>query len=105
MFFFCYGIICYVIWSDNMKYLFGYLFIINLISLIIYAVDKFSATRNANRVRESILLFSGFIGGALGSLISMILFRHKTRKKRFVVLNILFLLMWCYLTYMFYRNG
>lgn len=88
-----------------MKYLFGYLFIVNLISLIGYAIDKYSATRNANRIRESLLLFGGFIGGALGSLISMILFRHKTRKKRFVILNILFLLMWCYLIYMFYRNG
>ena len=88
-----------------MKYLFGYLFIVNFISLIGYAIDKYSATRNANRIRESLLLFGGFVGGVLGSLISMILFRHKTRKKRFVILNILFLLMWCYLIYMFYRNG
>lgn len=70
-----------------------------------YAIDKYSAKRNANRVRESLLLFSGFMGGSLGSFISMLLFRHKTRKKRFIMLNIIFMLIWCYLIYMFYRNG
>ena len=90
---------------DNMKYLFCYLFIINLISLIIYGIDKFSASRGASRVRESFLFFFGFIGGALGALISMLLFKHKTRKKRFYILNIIFLLLWSYIIFMFAMNG
>ena len=67
--------------------------------------DKYAASRSENRVRESYLLFSGFIGGVIGSLIGMILFRHKTKKKKFWILNILFMLMWCYIIYMFYINA
>lgn len=88
-----------------MRYLLGYLFIVNLISLIIYVIDKYAANRSENRIRESYLLFFGFIGGVIGSLIGMILFRHKTKKKKFWILNVLFMLMWCYIIYMFYRNG
>ena len=88
-----------------MKYLLCYLFIINIVSLIMYCVDKISAKRNNNRIRESSLLFSSFLGGFIGSLIGMILFRHKTKKKRFWILNVLFMVMWCYIIYMFYRNG
>lgn len=88
-----------------MRYLLGYLFIVNLISLIIYIIDKYAASRSENRIRESYLLFSGFIGGVIGSLIGMILFRHKTKKKKFWILNVLFMLMWCYIIYMFYING
>ena len=88
-----------------MRYLLGYLFVVNLISLIIYIIDKYAASRSENRVRERYLLFSGFIGGVIGSLIGMILFRHKTKKKKFWILNILFMLMWCYIIYMFYING
>lgn len=88
-----------------MRYLLGYLFIVNLISLIIYVIDKYAASRSDNRIRESYLLFSGFFGGVIGSLIGMIMFRHKTKKKKFWILNVLFMLMWCYIIYMFYRNG
>ena len=88
-----------------MRYLLGYLFVVNLISLIIYIIDKYAASRSENRVRESYLLLSGVIGGVIGSLIGMILFRHKTKKKKFWILNILFMLMWCYIIYMFYING
>ena len=88
-----------------MKYLLGYLFVVNLISLIIYIVDKYKAGRSDNRIRESYLFFFSFIGGVIGSFIGMIMFRHKTKKKKFWILNVLFMLMWCYIIYMFYRNG
>lgn len=77
----------------------------NVISLIMYGIDKISAKRNSNRIRESYLFFSSFMGGFLCSLGGMILFRHKTRKKKFWIINILFMIMWCYIIYMFYRNG
>ena len=88
-----------------MKYLLCYLFVMNFISLIMYGLDKLFAKRNSERIREGYLLFSSFMGGFLCSLAGMILFRHKTRKKKFWILNILFMLMWCYIIYMFYRNG
>lgn len=88
-----------------MRYLLGYLFIINLVSLIMYIIDKYAASRSFNRIRESYLLFSSFFGGFIGAFIGMILFRHKTRKKKFWLLNFIFMLIWFYLMYMFYRNG
>ena len=88
-----------------MKYLLCYLFVLNFIGIIVYGIDKFKASKALTRTRESILLFIGFLGGCLGSLIGMIIFKHKTKKKKFWFLNLLFILMWCYIIYMFYRNG
>ena len=43
----------------------------------------------------------GFIGGFLGSILAMILFRHKTRKFRFWFLNILFMILWTLVVWRF----
>ena len=61
------------------KYIIPYLIIINIITFILFAVDKFRAMNKQWRIRESVLLGSSIIGGALGGLISMYTFRHKTQ--------------------------
>ena len=88
-----------------MKYLLCYIVLINIISLIMYGLDKLFAIKDLKRIKESYLLFCGFIGGVIGSIMGMILFNHKTRKGKFWGLNILFIMVWCYIIYMFYRNG
>ena len=63
-----------------MKYISTYLGIINLITFILYGIDKKRAIRKEVRISESTLISLGFIGGCLGALVGMFMFHHKTRK-------------------------
>lgn len=68
-------------------YLF-YLAAMSLVTFLLYAIDKYKAKRNLWRIRESILLGFGFLGGALGALLGMELVRHKTRHWYFWAVNV-----------------
>ena len=70
---------------DN-PFLVAYLIVINIISLIAFALDKIYAVGHSNRrIRISVLLLLSFIGGSIGALLAMYVFRHKTRKDYFVI--------------------
>ncbi len=56
-----------------------YLAVINCISFIIMGVDKHKARKRAFRIPESTLFILALIGGSVGSIAGMHLFRHKTR--------------------------
>lgn len=60
-----------------------YLIIINLITFIIFGIDKFKSIKNKWRFKESTLINLCFIGGSIGGLISMYLFHHKTKHSCF----------------------
>ena len=62
-----------------------YLVAINVITLIFFAVDKIHAIENKSRIRIITLLGLTFIGGSLGAIIAMYVFRHKIRKDYFTV--------------------
>ena len=74
--------------------IYKYLLIINIITFIVYAVDKYKAINKHRRISELTLYCLGFIGGFLGALLAMLLFRHKTKKIRFYVLNIFYFIIW-----------
>ena len=63
-----------------------YLIIINFISFILMGLDKFLAIIKKRRISEATLLFFSLIGGGLGTLIGMFIFRHKIRKMKFQIL-------------------
>lgn len=67
------------------KYLIFYFFAINIIAFIAYGVDKYNAIHRKTRIRIVTLLFIAFIGGSLGALSAMYIFRHKTNKDYFAV--------------------
>jgi uncharacterized membrane protein YsdA (DUF1294 family) len=77
-----------------------YLTIINLVTFFIYGLDKAKAGRaGARRVSEKALLILALIGGSLGALLGMKVFRHKTKKISFqaifaVILAVQILLIW-----------
>lgn len=62
-----------------MKYINYYLIIINIISFILFALDKFLAKKQKRRVRNSTLLSLSILGGSIGSILGMYTFRHKTQ--------------------------
>ena len=68
-----------------MKLLLYYLLIINAAGLLLMLVDKWKAKKNRWRVRESTLLLIAALGGSVGCLIGMYLFRHKTRHLKFTL--------------------
>ncbi|MCD6191420.1 MAG: DUF1294 domain-containing protein [Sulfurimonas sp.] len=67
----------------NLTYFQLYLISINLIAFILYAYDKFQSlksTKNIQRVSEKKLLFTTLLGGTVGSILAMIILRHKLKK-------------------------
>ena len=62
-----------------------YLAAVNLFGLIIMGVDKSRAKRRKWRIPEATLFLVAIIGGSIGSILGMYLFRHKTKHWYFVV--------------------
>ena len=62
-----------------------YLIIVNLIALCMYAIDKSKAQKNKWRIPEKALFLIAIIGGSIGALAGMYIFRHKTKHWYFVV--------------------
>ena len=61
----------------------AYLALMNILLFVCMGRDKAAARRGARRTPETTLLALAVIGGSLGGLLGMLLFRHKTRKIAF----------------------
>jgi len=57
----------------------------NIITLLMYGIDKAKAKRDKKRISEKALLLVALIMGGLGSILGMVLFRHKTKKLKFTL--------------------
>lgn len=68
-----------------MKILLWYLLIINAVGFLIMLADKLRAKKNAWRIPEARLLLISGIGGSIGMLAGMYLFRHKTLHPKFTI--------------------
>ena len=68
-----------------MKYLFLYLAIVNALSFLLMLIDKVKAKKKLWRIPERTLLGLCAIGGSLGGLVGMNLFRHKTLHPQFAI--------------------
>lgn len=71
--------------STQLYFLLGYLCAINLVAIVAAAVDKYRAVHGGWRIRERTLLVLGFLGGAPGAFLAMLLIRHKTRRLKFML--------------------
>lgn len=86
-----------------MKPLYIYLAVLavmSLVDLILYRVDETKAQKGKWRIKESTLLLTGVFGGAIGALLGMKLFRHKTKHWYFWAVNILALAAQLFLLYL-----
>lgn len=70
-----------------------YLLLINAAGFTIMYMDKNYARKNRWRIPEATLLAVSFLGGSLGSLLGMYVFRHKTKHWKFRILVPLSLLL------------
>lgn len=60
-----------------------YLGIVNLLALLMFGFDKIFAKRENWRIRESNLFIVALLGGSIGALFGMYLWRHKTEHLKF----------------------
>jgi uncharacterized membrane protein YsdA (DUF1294 family) len=59
----------------------------SMVTLLLYGIDKFhGATKLGLRVPEDVLHLLAIVGGALGVLSGIILFRHKVSKPQFLII-------------------
>ena len=56
-----------------------YLVAVNLLTFALYGIDKAKAERGLWRISEKVLFAFPLLGGSLGAMLGMRLFRHKTR--------------------------
>ncbi len=69
---------------DALELIIVYLIVINIIGFFIMGIDKRKAIRHAYRIPEATLFLIALIGGSIGSILGMHLFRHKTKHWYFV---------------------
>lgn len=60
-----------------------YLIVINIIGFSLMYIDKKRAIKNNWRIKERTLICVSIIGGSIGALVGMKLFRHKTKHPKF----------------------
>jgi uncharacterized membrane protein YsdA (DUF1294 family) len=58
-----------------------YLIAINIVTLIVYGIDKVKAMKGKWRISEATLLILAAIGGSIGALLGMKIWHHKTMHK------------------------
>ena len=61
----------------------AYFLLVNIVAFIAFGVDKFKAKKNRSRIPEFTLLLLAAIGGSVGALLGMKVFRHKTLHAKF----------------------
>ena len=52
-------------------------------TFLVYGIDKWKAKQGSWRISEATLLILAVIGGSIGALLGMKVWRHKTQHKKF----------------------
>ena len=60
-------------------FILGYFVIVNLLGFALMGIDKRKAIRHAFRIPEATLFSVALVGGSIGSILGMLVFRHKTK--------------------------
>ena len=58
-----------------------YLMVINIVTFLVYGIDKIKAKQGSWRISEATLLIFAVIGGSIGALLGMQVWHHKTMHK------------------------
>jgi len=81
----------------------GVLVLWNVVTFLMYSIDKRRAKTNAWRIKESTLIAVAFLMGGVGAFLGMMLLRHKTKHLKFrllvplgVIVNIGVIVLLCY---------
>lgn len=97
-------VIFMLLWCGSIYgYLLVYLVTINILTLLLYKIDKMISKYQGFRIPENTLLCLGLFGGTLGAILGQQIFRHKTSKKSFqmsfyfvTVIQVFIVIWWFY---------
>lgn len=67
----------------SIKLILIYLAIVNILTFVVYGIDKRRARKKKWRISESTLLWLAVAGGSVGALVGMKVWHHKTLHKKF----------------------
>jgi len=73
---------------DISKFYLAYIVVMSVVAFLVFYQDKTNARRGRFRTRERTLHILSLAGGAFGGLLAMIIFKHKTRKHVFWVVQL-----------------
>ena len=83
-----------------------YLEFINVLTFLLYGIDKWKSKRSRWRIPESVLLGLAAVGGSVGAWLGMRVWCHKTQHKKFrygvpaILLAQIVLLVWVVVNYL-----
>ena len=60
-----------------------YLIVLNIVTFLVYGIDKWKAKRAKWRISEATLLSLAVLGGSIGAWLGMKVWHHKTMHKKF----------------------
>ena len=60
-----------------------YLLAVNIVTFLLYGIDKYKAKKGKWRISETTLLLMAVIGGSIGAWVGMRIWHHKTMHKKF----------------------
>ena len=69
----------------------------NILLFILMGLDKSFAVKKKRRISEKTLLTISLFSGSLGGIIGMLVFRHKTKKNKFIITFMFSLIVWIYI--------
>ena len=83
--------------------MFSYYLVINGITFFVWGFDKFRAKLQQWRIPENTLYALIILGGGVGALLGMTIFRHKTRKPKFKVISVVSIIVHIVIFFYFLR--
>lgn len=90
--------------SDSTVWTLVYMLTVNLSGFILMGLDKKKAEEHRWRISEKTLFLTASIGGSIGVLLGMSIFRHKTKHRKFT-LGIPFILSGQILLFVLFLRG
>ena len=60
-----------------------YLLAINVVTFVLFGLDKYNARKGNRRIREVTLMAMAALGGSVGAWMGMRLWHHKTKHRKF----------------------
>lgn len=76
--------------------------IYNIIVFLLYGTDKYLSKIKRWRISEKTLLLLAFMGGSLGAIFGMQLWRHKTKHLKFMIIVPICLILQLAMVYIYY---
>ncbi|MCA9948079.1 MAG: DUF1294 domain-containing protein [Anaerolineales bacterium] len=91
--------------TTNWAWMLNWLISASVVTFVFYALDKGSAKAGTYRIPEMILHLMAIIGGFVGALLGMLVFRHKTNFREhpvFLPVIIISFVLWAAAAYFLY---